>query len=136
LEGLAAAQVTATDPELGDLLEEYGSELERAKLADWPGVLRAAIAAAPQLERPAALLLPDVPIRSSSEVRFVETIGCHAAAILATLPKGDEGSATQLRETLWLGSSRVSRSAHRRRRGHEVRRLAATERRVRNAVRY
>ena len=48
LEGSSAAQVAAADPGLADLLEAYESELERTKLADWPAVLQAAIAAAPE----------------------------------------------------------------------------------------
>jgi ATP-dependent helicase/nuclease subunit B len=107
LEGFTAAQVATSDPDLGSLLGQYESELEREQLADWPGVLYAATEAAPQLESLPALLLLDVPIQSSCEARFVKAIGRHSRDILATLPKGDERTASHLREALQLSDEKV-----------------------------
>ncbi|MCG8554493.1 MAG: PD-(D/E)XK nuclease family protein [Proteobacteria bacterium] len=104
-EHFVAAQVAAADAELARLQCDYETELERARLADWPAVLRAAMAEAPEPERSAPLLLLDVPVRWSCEALFLETVGKHAACILATVPRGDERTSKYLHDALGLSES-------------------------------
>lgn len=111
LDDLPAGRLAAHDEELAGLLQDYESELGRSNLADWPAVLRAAIAAPPGPGSTAPLLLLDVPVRSTGEARFVETIAARTEDVFATAAWGDEQTTARLRETLRLADDGAAPAA-------------------------
>jgi RecB family exonuclease len=99
-----AAQPRSETRQLAPLLLAYEAELERAGLADRAAVLAAAAqrlrggASHPLIERP--LLLYDVVAASAREAELLGALVARAPATLATVPTGDELSASRLAAAL------------------------------------
>jgi ATP-dependent helicase/nuclease subunit B len=92
-------------PELREIVDRYGAELESAGLADRAAVFELASSAAraadnadPLLGIPVLLL--DVPVANAAERDLVAAVAARAPELLATLPARDDVSAGQLERAL------------------------------------
>jgi ATP-dependent helicase/nuclease subunit B len=89
--------------DLVPLIGAYETELDEARLTDWPGVLalatEAASATGSNLHRLIGLpmLLLDVRVGSEAELAFVRALAAAAPEVLATVPAADEPTLSRIR---------------------------------------
>ena len=98
---VAATGAPGTD--LAELLRLYALHLDRRSLADAAAILNAATEVAVAARHRLAglpLLLLDVPVRTTLELRFLAAAAVTAPAVLATVPEGDVESLTALSRAL------------------------------------
>ncbi len=106
LAGIAHEVLGDLAPDLLRLLCAYESELQRANLTDWAGMLAFATETAaepsPGARRWVSLpmLLLDVPITSKAELAFIAALSLASPETLATVPAADEPTLALLREKL------------------------------------
>jgi CRISPR/Cas system-associated exonuclease Cas4 (RecB family) len=94
------AKQPAPAPEIAVFLGEYEARMEEARLADQAALFVAATAAL-GAEEPAAwvglpLLLLDVAVESEVDKAFVTALAAKAPRVLATVPSGDDRTASAL----------------------------------------
>lgn len=97
-----AGSPAVADEDLTRLAKAFDEGLARAGLADRAAILGAATEAAKAMKEGelGALLLADVPLRTVAERELVAALASKATATLATVPRGDERTATLLAEAL------------------------------------
>jgi ATP-dependent helicase/nuclease subunit B len=108
---VSSEQLAQHDADLARLLRGYEQELERLALADGELALQRALAATRGRHRflGLPLLLLDVGLEHLAEAELIGALCQGAAAVCATLPRGDERSEAQLRFALG-GAAAVKRA--------------------------
>ena len=79
-------------PDLARLLERFGAGFDAAASVDRAGLYHAAAPLVGQFLVADLIVLLDVPIDNAAEATFIEALATHARAVLATVPRGDEGT--------------------------------------------
>jgi ATP-dependent helicase/nuclease subunit B len=108
---LSRDEVGTVAPELAPLIAAYESELSKAGLTDWPGVLELAAEAA-SASKPDRLiglptLLLDVSVGSEAELGFIHALAGKTPEIFATAAAADEAG-HRLRSYSITSSARAS----------------------------
>lgn len=92
----------AREATIARLLATYAAELDAARLADRSAIIESAIAAAAATPPPRFIGLPillfDIAIRTSAELKFVRALAARTPRILATVPEGDRRTLTLFEE--------------------------------------
>ena len=109
LDASLLAKKPAPAPEVGVFLAEYEARMNEARLADHAALFGAATTAI-GAEKPAAwlglpILLLDVPVESEVEREFVTALTSKSSRVLATIPTGDDRTASALQSAVPLEQS-------------------------------
>jgi RecB family exonuclease len=105
--GDALAKVGDAGQELASLLARYDEELTQARLIDRAGMLALALDAIEANPRFVGIptLFLDVPVETSRESELIKGLAARAPMFLATLPLGDERTASMLPQALGVAIS-------------------------------